>query len=104
MLGVIAAAGSVKNIGMQAIDDETPLLFVLHEACVAQDAEMVRDVDDLGVEQGGQFADIAGAAAETVDDPQSFRVRQGSEGAGAAIGLQWLAHDTLHPMGFIPLA
>src|SRR5487761_1243465 len=54
------------------------------------------------VEPGGQFADIARTPPETVDDPQSLWVHQSAESTGAAIGFQWLIHDTFRPTGFIP--
>ena len=86
MLGMVVA-WTVENVGMQAVDDEASLLFILHQTGVAQHAEMVRDVDNLRVEQGGQLADVAAAGAETVDDPQPLRVCQGAEGTGATSGL-----------------
>src|SRR5262249_19159845 len=49
------------------------------------------DVDDLDVEQGRQLADVAGAAAQTVDDPQALRVRQRPEGTRAAVRVQRFA-------------
>jgi hypothetical protein len=36
-----------------------------------------------------------------VNDPQPLRVCQGAESTGAAIGFQWLVHDTFRTMGFI---
>lgn len=87
MLGVVAGSWTVENVGMQAVNDEATLLFILDQTGMAQDAEMVRDVDNFGVEHGRQLADVACAAAEAVNDPQPFRVGQGAEDTSAASGL-----------------
>jgi len=94
--GVISRTGAMKHVRMQAIDNKSSLFFILHQAGMAQDAEMVRNVDDLRIEKGGQFADIAGAATQAVNDPQPLRVRQSTQNTGATIRLQWLVHST-HP-------
>ena len=95
MLAAVAVGRAVKNVGMQAVDDEASLLFILHQTGVTQNAEMVRNVDNLGVEQGRQLADVAAAVAQAVNDPQPLWVCQGMESAGAASGLQWLVHETV---------
>lgn len=79
---------------METVNNEATLLLILYQAGVTEDAEMMRDVDDLGIKQGGQLADVAASAAQAVNDPQPLRVRQSAKGAGATVGLQWLAHDT----------
>ena len=53
---------------MQRIDDEAAVLDILHEAGVTQDAEMVRNVDDLRVQQRRQFADIVRPPPQHADD------------------------------------
>ena len=70
------SARGMEDVGVQAVNDESALLLVEHDAGVAEDAQVVRDVDDLGPESAGDFADVAGAVAQAVDDPQPFRVGQ----------------------------
>ncbi len=48
---------------------------------------MVRDIDDLGIEQSRQFADIAFAAAQAMDDTQALGVRQSAKRTSTAVGL-----------------
>ena len=87
MFGEFALFRTVKHIGMESVDDKASLLFILDQTGMAQDAEMMRDIDDLGIEQSGQFADIAFAAAQAMDDAQSLGVRQSAKRTSAAVGL-----------------
>jgi hypothetical protein len=68
MFDAFTDAWAVEHVGMQSVDDEPALFFILHQTSVTQDAEMVRDVDDLGAEHRGQLADVARAAAQTIND------------------------------------
>ncbi len=68
MFDALIGARTAEYVGMQSVNDETTLLFILHEASVTQDSKMVRDVHDLGVKQGRQLTDIARAAAQAMND------------------------------------
>ena len=92
MLRGRGAARRMENVGVQAVDDESALLFVQHDAGVPEDAQVVRDVDDLGPHQAGDFADVAGAVAQAVDDPQPLRVGQRPQHSGAMVGFQRIGH------------
>lgn len=59
-----------------------------------QDAEVVRDGDDLGFEKLGDIADGHFAVAEDIDDPQPQRFAEGFELVGAGLRLEGiLIHD-----------
>lgn len=87
MFGAVLGAGGVEYVGMQTVNDEPTLFFILYQTGVTQHAEMVRDINDLDIEQCRQLTDVAFAAAQTVDDAQSLRVRQRAESASATVGL-----------------
>ncbi len=83
----------MKDVRVQTVDHESALLLVQHDAGMAKDAEVVRDVDDLGAKQTGQLADVARAFAQAVDDPQPLRVGQRPQHPGAAVGFQRIRHS-----------
>src|SRR6516162_3492363 len=71
---VAVGAGGAVDVGVQPVDDVAALALVLDEAGLAQDAEVVRHLDDGAPEQGGQLADVARPRAEALDDAQPLGV------------------------------
>jgi len=77
-------SGGGEDVGMKAVD-EPALLFGFDELFAFEDLQVVRDVGDLGPQVGGDLADVFGASAEGLYDPQPVSVGQGLEPIGALL-------------------
>ncbi len=85
-------SGGGKDVGVQAIDDETPLFLGFDDFFAFQDLQVVRDVGDLSPQLGGDLAHILGTGAEQLDDPQAVGIGQGLEPIGAFVRRQRILH------------
>ena len=65
--GTVVVARLV-DVGMKRVDHKAAVLDVLDKTGVAEDAEMMGNVDDEGVQQFGQFADVMRTTTQDADD------------------------------------
>lgn len=73
---------------MQTIVHVSPLLFSLEQAGMIKNAEVMRDVDELLLEQLCDFADRPRAVPQQIHDPQPDRFTQRLQLLGALVGLK----------------
>jgi hypothetical protein len=82
-----------KESSIEGINDELALLVVTHQQfSVPEHPQVVRHVDYIRVQTGGQFANILGSRLETLNDPQSLRVRNGLQETGTILRSQSVIH------------
>ncbi len=72
----------------QAVDFEPAFLLPLEQSNRVQDAEVMRDGDDLQLQRLGEFAHTARRGTQRIDNPQPHGIGQGPQHLGAVIRLQ----------------
>ena len=82
---IAGIAGGGKNVGVQAIDDEPPLLFGLDDLLALQNLQVVRDIRDVLLQLRGNIADVLRPAAQHLDDSKAVFVGQGFQPLGALL-------------------
>jgi hypothetical protein len=83
----------VEQVRGEGVDDVAALLAGLDDAGVAEDGEVVRDVDQNDLQAVGQLRDAVRPVAQAADDAQPARVGQGGEEFGAPLGLKRFRHE-----------
>src|SRR5438477_3096790 len=90
-LGVVV----VEDLRVQRVDDEPAVLLVLHQPGLPQHAQVVRDVDDLDVEQLGQLGHVLRAGPQALDDADAVGLGNRLQQLGTLLGLLRVGHDSV---------
>jgi hypothetical protein len=90
---------NAEIICMQRINDETPFLFLTNEPGGTQNAEVMRDIDDLDVQKIGKFSNVLRSFPETLDDPNPIGFRDRLEQIRALLHLNFITHCGFQPCG-----
>jgi hypothetical protein len=94
-VGELARVLGPKYVRVKGVDDASALLLVPHQPGVAQDAEVVRHVDQGGVQQLREGGDVLRAALEALDDLQPLGVGHRLEALSTLGGLETVFHQNL---------
>jgi hypothetical protein len=76
----VEAAEEIEEAGFaERIEDLRAAAFVLEDADVAEDGEVIRDRGHVEPDEGGEVGDTAFPRAEGIDDEEPVRIREGLE-------------------------
>ena len=87
MLAAARLSCRLKYIRVELIDDKAALPLILHNARLPQNTQMMRNVDDFGIQRLGDFTYIFRTAAETLNNLQALAIGHRSQHPGAAVWL-----------------
>jgi hypothetical protein len=76
VLARLAGGVGLKDFRGKRVDHMPAVFAGVHKARVPKDAQVVRDVDNRRLQSGGDLAYVFRTGAQTIDDPQPFRVGQ----------------------------
>src|SRR5262245_32579419 len=82
----------LKDVWVQAIGYKSPLLFILEQTRLPQYTKVMRCLHHRRVELTRHFTYGLRTRAQTLNDPQSFRISNGSQESSAASRIKGILH------------